>query len=267
MNDPLYQAFSLKHIVGHRGSAKEAPENTLGGFQYLRSLNINKVELDVQLTKDNQPIMLHDESLNRTCGVPTQIEHLNYQELSAYNATNDFKSWPHKEEIPTLRKVLEAWPDIEEIQIEVKSPKKWETSAVTEKEQEAWLNQINQRIHVLIADFNLYEQAIITSEEKLVLEYSRTHNPNIKVGLVYETDSKAPAPSPAKQAKQLGCSHLILNYKLATKAVVAEAKESGLITSVWTVNDPNLAKKLVEEVGVDSVITDYVSKMKQKVSV
>ncbi|HET8705537.1 MAG TPA: glycerophosphodiester phosphodiesterase family protein, partial [Pseudomonadales bacterium] len=53
-------------LFGHRGARNEAPENTLAGFRYLRTLDIHKVELDIRLSKDDELIVIHDITLDRT---------------------------------------------------------------------------------------------------------------------------------------------------------------------------------------------------------
>ena len=54
------------HLFGHRGARHEAPENTLAGFAHLRQLGIHRVELDVRLSAAGIPVIIHDETVDRT---------------------------------------------------------------------------------------------------------------------------------------------------------------------------------------------------------
>ena len=56
-------------IIGHRGARGEAPENTLGGFQYIHDLGIRAVEFDVRQLKDHELIIMHDDNMLRTTGI------------------------------------------------------------------------------------------------------------------------------------------------------------------------------------------------------
>ena len=56
-------------IIGHRGARGEAPEHTLGGFQYIQEIGIRAVEFDVRQLKDNALIIMHDDDFVRTTGL------------------------------------------------------------------------------------------------------------------------------------------------------------------------------------------------------
>ena len=59
-------SMTPQHLVGHRGARFEAPENTLSGFAALRASGVQKVELDVHLNKDQELIVIHDITTDRT---------------------------------------------------------------------------------------------------------------------------------------------------------------------------------------------------------
>ncbi len=120
----------LKQLEGwlyaHRGlhnNKSEAPENSLKAF----SLAVEKhygIELDVQLTKDGIPIVLHDYNLKRACKVDRKVAETTYEELSQYRL---FKS---QEKIPTFQEVLELVDGKVPLIVELKIP--WGPSATCE---------------------------------------------------------------------------------------------------------------------------------------
>ena len=65
--------LNQSHIIGHRGARAEAPENTLGGFRFLRDIGINKAELDIHHSSDHKLMVMHDDNTLRTTGVAGEI--------------------------------------------------------------------------------------------------------------------------------------------------------------------------------------------------
>jgi len=108
-------------IIGHRGARREAPENTLAGFRHLRALGIDHVELDVRLSRDNQLVVLHDTTVNRTTNGKGAVREMTAAELGALNAAANFSGWNDSTPVPLLRDVLAEWNDLESIQLEVKT--------------------------------------------------------------------------------------------------------------------------------------------------
>ena len=72
----------LIHLVAHRGNARECPENTLPAFRSALELGVRFLELDVQLSADHVPVVIHDHLLTRTAGIPGSVFDLNASELT-----------------------------------------------------------------------------------------------------------------------------------------------------------------------------------------
>lgn len=103
----IYNKPDLTPFVGryyaHRGlhqSKKKSPENSIAAFKLAVENNYG-IELDVQLTKDNVPVVFHDYDLKRICGVDKKVRNITYKELQEYTLYNS------TEKIPTLKSVLE----------------------------------------------------------------------------------------------------------------------------------------------------------------
>jgi glycerophosphoryl diester phosphodiesterase len=85
----------------HRGFwNSERPENSMSAFRAAKESGFG-IETDVQLTKDKIPVLFHDETLTRMCGVDKKVSELTYEELTAYNLADS------SEKIPTLTEFLE----------------------------------------------------------------------------------------------------------------------------------------------------------------
>ena len=117
-------------LYAHRGlhnNASDAPENSLKAF----ALAVEKgygIELDVQLTKDLIPIVLHDYSLERACHTAIQVSALTYEELQGY------RLFLSQERIPTLKEVLELVSGKVPLIIELKLP--WKADPLCSKVSE-----------------------------------------------------------------------------------------------------------------------------------
>lgn len=231
-------------IIGHRGARREAPENTLGGFTYLRSLDIHRVELDLHLTRDNQLVVIHDYTTQRTTGKTASVSQSSSSELAQHNAAAQFKNWHQSEPIATLQQVLSAWPTLQSIQLEVKTADVHKIPAIAD------------RLAFIIHEFQLGTKATVTSHDVRVLAQMHERYPHIRRGYVAERFARDPLAT----CHRLRCEYLVMDYKGLRPAIVEKAHALGMHVSTWTVNDLNNAHRMYE-MGVDSLITDVPSLM------
>jgi glycerophosphoryl diester phosphodiesterase len=91
----------MTKIIGHRGAAGLALENTLSSFRLARELGVDAIEFDVQRTKDGQFVVCHDNLLIRVANVSTAIDEITYEELQTISLHNG-------EHVPRLTDVLEV---------------------------------------------------------------------------------------------------------------------------------------------------------------
>src|SRR2546429_7159588 len=103
-------AFMSNHIqrVAHRGGSHLAPENTLAAFRHSLTLDIDAIELDVQMSRDGQAIVFHDNTIDRLTDGRGNILDQDFSYLHSLNAAAHFPGgWFQPERIPTLREVLD----------------------------------------------------------------------------------------------------------------------------------------------------------------
>src|SRR5208282_785001 len=98
--------LNLPPVIGHRGAAAYAPENTLAGFCVAKSLGCAWVEFDVRLTADDEPVICHDDRLDRTAGVRGCISKLPLAAIRQLDAGSWFGGSFTGEHIPTLDEAL-----------------------------------------------------------------------------------------------------------------------------------------------------------------
>ena len=105
-------------VIGHRGAAAEAPENTLSSFTRALSAGADALELDVRVTADGVPVVIHDPTLDRTTDRAGAVASLSVQEVRAADAGARFTpdggaSLPFRGQgvtVPTLAEVLQRFP-------------------------------------------------------------------------------------------------------------------------------------------------------------
>lgn len=95
-------------IFAHRGASAYAPENTLAAFELALTQNADAIELDVKLSADGHPIVIHDPLVDRTTGAHGRVKDLSLSQLRALDAGGFFSEKFQGEKIPTLEEVFEA---------------------------------------------------------------------------------------------------------------------------------------------------------------
>lgn len=232
-------------IIGHRGARGEAPENTLGGFQYIHNLGIRAVEFDVRQLNDNQLIVMHDDNFLRTTGIDQPLYTLNSTALEAYNQANIWMDW-EKQITPTLKQSLKIIHDFEHIEVEVKAVK-----SMVDAER------LTIELQKQLQGFE--NTAVITSFDLKIHQTLQQQNSCFKRGLLIEDSIGQKA---IEQALTLECCQIGWMNQLATDEIILATQKAQLNISVWTVNDIERAKKL-RDLGIQGLITDF-PKMMQK---
>ncbi|MGH7581196.1 MAG: glycerophosphodiester phosphodiesterase family protein, partial [Gemmatimonadales bacterium] len=116
-------------VIAHRGSSAEAPENTLPAFEAAVRRGADAVELDVRLTADGAPVVIHDATLDRTTDRSGPVSALTLAELRSVDAGAKFtpdggRTYPHRgqgAQVPTLGEVLWTFPRMP-VLVEIKEP-------------------------------------------------------------------------------------------------------------------------------------------------
>jgi glycerophosphoryl diester phosphodiesterase len=125
----------LKLVIGHRGAAAYAPENTLVSFRRAIDLGADALEFDVRLAADGVAVVMHDPTVDRTTDRTGPVHRFTSAELARFDAgyrfTPDGRTWPFRGTgvgVPSLRDVLTAFPAVP-LLIEVKEPRVQEAVA------------------------------------------------------------------------------------------------------------------------------------------
>ncbi len=216
-------------IIGHRGAAGLAPENTLKAIETGIRAGADIVEVDVRSTRDGKIVVFHDPDLSRLAGVEKNIGDVTYEWLRENIRIGG-------EPIPLLEDVVEQVKDRVGLFVEVKEP------------------QITRRVlGILEAHGILGDVAVISFIDEVLVE-AKAINPGVVTGLIYFKP-----PGRILDAKKLGARIVLPNYRIASRKANAFAHRLGLKVVAWTINDEENMMKAYEN-GVDGIATDYPDK-------
>lgn len=224
-------------IIGHRGGAAGYPENTLASFKKTVELGADGVEFDVQLTKDGEVVVIHDELIDRTMTGSGLVKDYKLEELREMSA-GEFYSPDFKEEkIPTLREVLEVVQDLEVINIELKNYIPYPG--------------LEEKVLKLVDEFGIRERTIISSFNHYSLQKVKKLQPEIKTGALLMSKMI----NPSDYAFKRGFDALHLQFLTADRKIIEKSHFMGLQVNVYTVNFPDAVEELLKN-EIDMIITD-----------
>lgn len=232
---------SPPRIIGHRGARDSAPENTLAGLRQAHAEGAGWVEFDVKLTADGHPILIHDETLDRTSDGRGAVRAHTLAEIRKLDAGGWFGARFKGERFATLAEAMDLLAALGMgFNLEVKPcpGREAETGEVAVAEvRRRWPAGLPPPV---ISSFKLQS-----------LEAAQRAAPELPRGYLTE---ELPDDWLA-QARRLDCSTVHPQFKRLTRAQAAAIKAAGYKLLVWTVNDAARARELVDW-GVESLITD-----------
>lgn len=241
-------------IIGHRGCAQDAPENTLASVHLAWEQGADAVEIDVFRTKDGHIVAHHDETTGKTAGVDRPVAEQTLAELKAL----DVGRWKHErfagERIPTLAEVIATIPRGKRLFVEVKCG----AEAIPE------LSRVVRSSGVEEA------QVAVISFSPEVISASKRQMPGLKAYWVQEVYRKDPPAWPmsldslVRRACELGADGVDLGYSPPLdRSFVRRLNEAGLEIHIWTCNALASAVNL-RAAGVNGLTTDRPGELRRE---
>lgn len=232
----------MDRLIGHRGAAAYAPENTLAAFDKARALGCHFIEFDVMLNSEGEAFIFHDENLKRTTNGRGEFGLMTTEYIRSLDAGSWFSKQFRGEKIPSLLEAIK-WLTTSEMQanIEIKP-----YPGQTEQTTIAVLTEINR---CWPQDKKL---PLISSFDHEALKICRSFAPEIPIGLLLDKWQD----NWLQLAKELDCFSVHLSKRAATAARVSSIKQHGYVVFVYTINRKRKAEKLFAW-GVDAVFSDY----------
>jgi glycerophosphoryl diester phosphodiesterase len=219
--------LQLPKVMGHRGAAAYAPENTLESFREARRRGVTWVETDIVLTADGVPILMHDDSLKRTTGIDRLVAETRRTDLPA--------------SVPTFEEAIACWGELGlgcNVEIKPSEGREAETArTVVETLRRCWPAHLPQPL------LSSFKDASLAAAHAAAPEFARA--------LLI----KQLADDWRTRAEAVAATGINTDGKLLTAVRAVEIRKAGYALGVYTINDGDVAKALVG-MGVDCVITD-----------
>lgn len=227
-------ALTQVQITAHRGSSREAPENTLEALQTAVDELADFAEIDVQLTKDDAIVLMHDTNTKRTTGVSGTIRGMNLEELKALDAGSWFSKEYEGVQIPTLDEVLDYCKGRLNLNIEIKNVGK--------------NSELPEKVVMMIQEYGFEEQCVITSTSLTYLKKVKELAPELKTGYILSA-------AYGNYFDDDAVDFISIRSSFINEAMVTAAHNAGKAVHGWTVNTKSELERM-KVLGVDNVITD-----------
>lgn len=238
--------IALPPVIGHRGAAALAPENTLAGIRAAKAAGARWVEFDIRLTRDGALVLLHDDTLKRTAGLRRRLESLTLTDLEQLDAGSWFSPEFAGEPIPTLESALSLLAELAlGANIEIKpDPGRARPLA------RALIDTLNAASH------GRGVPVLISSLDERMLREVRRIDPDIPLAIVLRRRRRVWPDL----ASRLGCFSIHCRNSWIRPRDVERIQETGMEALVFTVNDPERAAELLGW-GVRGVFSDTPDKL------
>ena len=234
-------------IVGHRGNAAHAPENTLESFRQALAAGAECLELDVHLSGDGVAVVIHDPTLERTTDTTGIVAELPADRIRAANAgarfTRDGQTFPYRDAalaVPTFEEVLREFEDVP-LLIEIKT------------------SRASPETRRLIERYGAESRCVVESFDASAIDPFR--GSRIAIGassadvrrLLHRVVTRRPVRSLPYSVMCI--PRWLRGVRVPIASLVRLTRPAGCLVHVWTVNDPRIAERLWQ-VGVSGIVSD-----------
>jgi glycerophosphoryl diester phosphodiesterase len=220
-------------VIAHRGDSAHRPENTLASFASALEVGATLVELDVQLTADGHPVVLHDPTVDRTTNGKGDVRKMTLAEVKALSAgyPERFESTYAGERIPTLAEALGLLHDRARVMIEIK------TDSVTADAD----GGVEAPTIAEVRRQGLADQVALISFDHRALLHCQALAPEIARGHLFGRTTPDHA---LREARDAGCDIVMPHKSQINGTLARQAREDGLKLATWVVDEVDELKAL-----------------------
>ncbi len=226
-------------VIAHRGASMYAPENTIAAFELAVEMGADAIELDTMLTADGIPVVIHDQSLERTTNESGNVSSMTVAEIKLLDAGSRFEVRFTEEKIPTLEEVFSAVGKEILINVELKNY----TSP---------FDRLPETVVALVMKKGLSDRVLLSSFNPIALIKAQKASEEIRRAALI-----GGGPKIARGIIEAFTDYFALHpeVSLVNQGVVDKHHAAGHQVNVWTVNEESEMMKLLS-MGVDGLITD-----------
>jgi len=153
-------------VLGHRGICRKYPENTMVSFEAAIALGVDLIEFDVNITKDGVPVVIHDNTIDRTCDHTGLVRSYTLEELKSFDFGSHFDPSFAGAQIPTLEEVLTlaAKSDTLVLNVEIKD----------------MTHEAVDKTIAMLHRFGLEDRSVIASFDAAIVRYTKETYPHMR---------------------------------------------------------------------------------------
>lgn len=232
------------YSLAHRGASGFAPENTLSAFDMAVRIGADYLELDVQMSKDGQLVVIHDTTVNRTTDGEGKVRNLTFDQLRSLDAGTWFDPFFAGERIPAFGEVIDRYRGVIGMVIEIKQPELYPG--------------IEKKIAGELAARGMQapdgDTVIVQSFDLRALRYFHSLLPFIPLGILIARDSDATDSKLDEFAELVRYVNPVRN--LANANLIDRIHARNMKAFVWPIRKRKFVNGLIAD-GADGLITDY----------
>jgi glycerophosphoryl diester phosphodiesterase len=236
-------------VVGHRGASARHPENTLPSFEAAIQAGADVIELDVRLTADRVPVVMHDADVSHTTDGAGFVNELTLGAVKRLRAGHRDNAQSGRADVPTFLEALEVLSGRAGVDVEIKN-------LPGEPGFDSPREEVVERALEVLEESRFKGEVILSSFNWLSIERSQALRPDLPTGFL-STASIDPWAS-LLYTKSGGHDYVLPQYPVlleAGPAYVQAAHADGVRVGTWTADEPELIERLFE-MGVDAVATN-----------
>ena len=246
-NTAITETTSSPLIIGHRGAAGHAPENSRAAFAAAVRMGVDAVDFDVQFSADGWPVVLHDETLLRMAGVGVRVTDYPESALKGFDIGFLHGDRWRGLRLPSVAEVARMVPAECELHVELKDYRP------------AGPEQLRRLFDVLQRHGGLDRVVVSSPHEEQLTEVAGIR-PEVRKALLLFRSVKVPIDA-ARRAALLGCTAVNPNADLVDEELTSVCHRNGMKVYAFTVNERGTMRRL-ETIGVDGFFTDYPDRLR-----
>lgn len=230
----------MTQIIAHRGSSGTHPENTMASFIEAERVQADGIEFDVQMTKDGELVIIHDERVDRTTDGQGWVKNFTLEEIKRLHIRS--KKMP-SEKVPTLKEVLN-WAAGNHLLLNIEL----KTGLVQ-------YPQLEKRVIEMIQEADLSKRVILSSFNHFSVEKVHKLDANLETAILFMEGLF----EPWKYAKSIGANNLHCHWRAASKEFIEGTVQANMPFRPFTLNRKSYIRKFLN-LGCHGLFTDYPEK-------
>ncbi|MBI3952284.1 MAG: hypothetical protein HY314_17680 [Acidobacteria bacterium] len=246
-------------IIAHRGASGTVPENTLAAVERARTLGADGIEVDVQLTRDLIPVIIHDHTVDRTTDGSGYVSDFSLGEIRRLDAGSWFnQKHPRRAseafvglKLPTLEVVIDLTAETKRrLYLDVKYSE--------------WPAELAWAVYGVVDRKGCWDRVRFTSSDHFSLGIMKQVKPRGRTAPLFDWRWATKGTKDILDvARRWQADELSLHYTVCTSKLVRTAHEQGLEVVVWSINQRPLMRQFIR-CAVDAIITNFPERLQEE---